>query len=87
MQMNGNVLTVGLGLTIEEIREFEQFVRSRLEDIARIEVEEGTLLQSSALIALFVTLKHARPEISIPFLDQKKIVSPVCGTLHWVCHD
>lgn len=87
MELHGNTLTVGSGLGMEEIRELEQFVRSRLDEIGRIEVEAETLLQSSALIALLVSLKRSRPELEIPFLEQKKVVSSACGTLHWVCHD
>jgi hypothetical protein len=87
MQLSGGILTIGLELTIEEIRELEQFLRAHLEEIKKIEVEEGGALHSSALIALLVSLKHTRPEVEIPFLEQRGAISPLYGTLHWVCHD
>lgn len=87
MQFDGDVLTIGLDMPMEEIREFEQFVRPRLEYIETIEIEEGTQLKSSALLSLLVSLKRTRPELAIPFLKQGMITSSVYGILHWMDHD
>lgn len=87
MQFDGDVLTIGLDMSMEEIREFEQFVRPRLEYLETIEIEEGTLLHSSSLLSLLVSLKRTRNELKIPFLDQGFITSSVYGTLHWMGHD
>lgn len=87
MQLHGDTITIGLELTMEEIREFEQFVRTHLYEIRAIEMEEGGALHSSALIALLVSLKHTRPEMSIPFLEQREAISPLYGKLHWICYD
>lgn len=87
MQFDGDVLTIGLDMSMEEIREFEQFVRPRLEYLETIEIEEGTLLRSSALLALLVSLKRTRNDVKIPFLEQGFITSGVYGTLHWMGHD
>jgi hypothetical protein len=87
MQFDGDLLTIGLDMSMEEIREFEQFVRPRLEYLETIEIEEGTHLRSSALLALLVSLKRTRPELKIPFLDQGVTTSSAYGTLHWMCHD
>jgi hypothetical protein len=72
---------------MEEIKEFEAFVRPRIDYIDRIEVEEGGVLKSSALLALLASLKKTRREISIPFLDKGMISSAAYGTTHWICHD
>lgn len=87
MQFDGDLLTIGLDMSMEEIREFEQFVRSRLEYLETIEIEEGTHVRSSALLALLVSLKRTRPELKIPFLHQGLTTSSAYGTLHWMCHD
>lgn len=87
MEFDGDVLTIGLNMSMEEIREFEQFVRPRLEYLETIEVEEGSLLQCSALIALLVSLKRTRSVLKIPFLEQGMTASSTYGTLHWMYHD
>lgn len=87
MQFDGDVLTIGLDMSMEEIREFELFVRPRLEYIETIEVEENSVLKSSALLSLLVSLKRTRPELIIPFLDKGFIASSGYGTLHWMKHD
>lgn len=86
MQFDGDTLTIDSELSMEEIREFEAFVRPRLEYIEAIEVEEGKL-KSSALLSLLVSLKRTRPELSIPFLSKGVSVSPAYGTVYWMCHD
>ncbi len=87
MQFDGDVLTIGLDMSMEEVREFEQFVRPRLEYLESIEVEEGSLLQSSALLALLVSIKRTRRDLNIPFLERGLIASGTYGTLHWIYHD
>jgi len=87
MEFDGDVLTIGLNMSMEEIREFEQFVRPRLEYLETIEVEEGSVLQSSALLALLVSLKRTRSILKIPFLERGTTASSTYGTLHWMYHD
>jgi hypothetical protein len=87
MQFDGDELTIALDMSMEEIREFEQFVRPRLEYIETIDVEEGGVLKSSALLSLLVSLKRTRPELSIPFLTKGMNASDTYGTVHWMCHD
>jgi hypothetical protein len=87
MLFDGDELTIALDMPMEEIREFEQFVRPRLEYIETIEMEEGTHLRSSALLALLVSLKRTRPEVKIPFLEKGVTASDTYGTLHWMSHD
>ncbi|MCX6074515.1 MAG: hypothetical protein NTY39_09375 [Campylobacterales bacterium] len=87
MQFDGDALTISLNMSMEEVREFEQFVRPRIEYIETIEVEEGSILKVSALLALLVSLKRTRPEITIPFLERGISATDVYGTLHWMGHD
>jgi hypothetical protein len=87
MEFDGDVLTIGLDMSMEEVREFEAFIRPRLEYLETIEVEEGSLLHSSALLALLVSIKRTRNEISIPFLDRGVISSETYGTVHWIHYD
>lgn len=87
MLFDGDELTIALDMPMEEIREFEQFVRTRLEYIETIKVEEGTSLRSSSLLALLVSLRRTRPEVKIPFLEKGATVSDTYGTLHWMGHD
>jgi len=87
MQFDGDAITIGLDMSMEEIREFEAFVRPRLEYLETIEIEEGTVLHSSALLALLTSLKRSRSELKIPFLEQGSTALSAHGTLHWMCHD
>jgi hypothetical protein len=87
MEFDGDILTIGLDMSMEEVREFEAFIRPRLEYVESIEIEEGTQLQSSALLALLVSIKRTRNDVKIPFLDRGLITSGVYGTLHWIYHD
>lgn len=86
MQFDGDTLTIEPGMSLEELREFEAFVRPRLEYIETIEVEEGAL-GSSALLALLASIKRTRPELVIPYLAKGKTTPPGQGRIHWICHD
>lgn len=87
MEFDGDALTIDLSMSMEEIKEFEAFVRPRLDYIDRIEIEEGGVLKSSALLALLASLKKTRREIIIPFLDKGVNISTAYGTIYWICHD
>jgi len=87
MEFDGDALTIDLSMGMEEIKAFEAFVRPRIDYIDRIEIEEGGVLKSSALLALLASLKKTRREITIPFLDKGMSASAVYGTTHWICHD
>lgn len=87
MQFDGDVLTIELNMPMEEIREFEAFVRPRLEYIETIEAEDGTQLQHSALLALLMSLKRTKKELKIPFIERGEAISVAYGTLHWMYHD
>lgn len=87
MEFNGDALTIDLSMSGEEIKEFEAFVRPRIDYIDRIEIEEGGVLKSSVLLALLASLKKTRREVIIPFLDQGVVSSAAYGTIHWICHD
>lgn len=86
MQFDGDTLTIEPGMSMEELREFEAFVRPRLEYIETIEVEEGAL-GTSALLALLSSIKRTRPELGIPYLAKGKTTPPAQGRIHWICHD
>ena len=87
MEFDGDALTIDLSMSMEEIKKFEAFVRPRIDYIDRIEVEEGGVLKSSALLALLASLKKTRHELIIPFLDKAVTSSEAYGTIHWICHD
>lgn len=87
MKIDGDVLTIDLNLSMDEIVTLEEFVRPRIEYIERIETEDGSVLSSSALLSLLVSIKKTRPEIEIPFLQKEQTISFVSGTVHWTYHD
>jgi hypothetical protein len=87
MEFDGDALTIDLSMSMEEIKKFEAFVRPRIDYIDRIEVEEGGVLKSSALLSLLASLKKTRRELIIPFLDKDMTSSAAYGTIHWICHD
>ena len=87
MEFDGDALTIDISMSMEEIKEFEAFVRPRIEYIDRIEIEETGELKSSALLALLVSIKKTRPEMMIPFLEKGCYKTGSCGTVHWIYHD
>ncbi|PHM16957.1 MAG: hypothetical protein CJD30_08925 [Sulfuricurvum sp. PD_MW2] len=87
MEFDGDALTIDLSMGIDEIKEFEAFVRPRIDYIDRIEIGEGGELKSSALLALLMSLKKTRREIVIPFLDKGEYRSGTYGTIHWIHYD
>ncbi|MEK6659346.1 MAG: hypothetical protein AABY36_06675 [Campylobacterota bacterium] len=87
MQINGDEITIDLNMSMDEVINFEEFIRPRIEYIEKIEVEENSTLTSSVLLSLLVSIKRTRPEIEIPFLEKGCSTSPVHGTLHWTYHD
>ncbi len=87
MEFDGDALTIDISMSMEEIKEFEAFVRPRIDYIDRIEIEDGGILKSSALLALLASLKKTRRELVIPFLEKGSATSSAYGTIHWICHD
>lgn len=87
MEFNGDSLTIESSMSMEEILEFETFIRPRLEYIEIIEVVEDGALKCSALLALLSSLKKTRNDLEISFLDKRAVSSPEYGTIHWICHD
>jgi hypothetical protein len=87
MEFDEDVLTIDMSMSMEEVAQFEEFIRPRVDYVQTIEVTEEGSLRSSALVALLVSLKRTKPEIRIPFLEKGVLVSPKYGTIHWICHD
>ncbi|MDD2652549.1 MAG: hypothetical protein PHX44_05820 [Sulfurimonas sp.] len=87
MKIDGDVLTIDLNLSMDEIVTLEEFIRPRIEYIERIETEDGSVLSSSALLSLLVSIKKTRPQIEIPFLEKEQTISFSYGTVHWTYHD
>lgn len=87
MEFDGDVLTIDMSMSMEEVVQFEEFIRPRIDYVQTIEVTDESSLRSSALVALLVSLKRTKPELKIPFLEKGVFVSQKYGTIHWICHD
>lgn len=87
MEFDGDTLTIDSDMSMEEIVEFEEFIRSRVEYVETIAVDENGALKSSALLALLATLKRAYPALSIPFLEKGVTQSSSYGKIHWTYND
>lgn len=87
MEFNGDVLIIDADMSLDEIVEFEEFIRLRIDYIEVIEVEEGDALKSSALLSILVSLKRTKPQVQIPFLEKGITISPAYGKIHWICYD
>lgn len=85
MQFDGDAITIDASMNMEELAEFEAFVRPRIEYIERIDVEENAPLQSGALIVMLASLKKSRRELVIPFIEKGHYSASGLGTLLWVC--
>lgn len=87
MQIDGDILTIDLNMSMDEIIKFEEFIRPRIEYIEKIEAQEDSILSSGALLSLLVSIKKTRPEIEIDFLEKGYATSSLYGTLHWTYND
>lgn len=87
MKIDGDVLTIDLNMSMDEVIKFEEFIRPRIEYVEKIETEECSILTSSALLSLLASIKKTRPEIEIPFLEKGWSISSEYGTVHWTYHD
>lgn len=87
MEFNGDILTIDIDMSMDEIIEFEDFIRTRLDYIDTIEVKEEGTFKSSALLSILYSLKKTKPELQISFLQKGVVTSPEYGTIHWICHD
>lgn len=87
MEFDGDILTIGIDMSMEEITEFENFIRSRLDYIETIEVKEEGALKTAALIPFLISLKNTKPQLQIPFLKKTVTACEAYGTIHWICHD
>ncbi len=87
MEFDGDTLTIDMSMSIEEVSQFEEFIRPSIDYVQTIEVTDENSLRSSALVALLVSLKKTKPELKIPFLEKGIFVSLKYGTIHWTCHD
>jgi hypothetical protein len=87
MEINGDVLTIDSDMSMEEIKEFEEFIRPRIDYVEIIEVEETNSLKSSAFLSILASLKKTKPELQLHFLEKGSCSSPVYGKIHWICHD
>lgn len=84
MQFDGDAITIDVSMNMEEIAEFEAFVRPRIEYIERIDVEENAPMQSGALIAMLYSLKTNRRELSIPFIEKGRYSVSGLGSISWI---
>lgn len=87
MEIDGDVVTIDMDMSMEEVHAFEAFIRPRFEYIETIEVNDEGLLKTGALVALLVSLKKTKPDLSIPFLERRIFNAKGYGTMHWICHD
>ncbi|MDQ1245322.1 MAG: hypothetical protein QG565_1663, partial [Campylobacterota bacterium] len=56
MKIDGDVLTIDLNMSIDEVIKFEEFIRPRIEYIEKIESEEQSILSSGSLLSLLVSI-------------------------------
>lgn len=87
MEFDGDVLTIDMSMSMEEVAEFEDFIRTRIDYVQIIETAQESALRNSAIVALLVSLKRTKPELQIPFLEKGVFASLKYGTIHWICHD
>jgi hypothetical protein len=72
MEFDGDVLSIDIDMSIDEVQEFEEFIRTRIDYIETIDVKEDGELKSSALIAILTSLKRTKPELNIPFFRERE---------------
>lgn len=83
MYIDGDRVVISNQLDLSEVVELAEFVKTRLEFIEGVDIEEENLedFGTSALFALLASLKKTKPELDIPVLKQYK--SERFGTFNW----
>lgn len=83
MQFDGDTITIDISMDMDEIAEFEAFLRPRIDYIERIDVEENAPMRCSALLAMLYALKKSHSNLSIPFIERGHYSASGIGTLFW----
>lgn len=87
MEFDGDALIIDLGMSMDEVREFETFVRQKLDYICSIVAREPNAPCSGALLSLLAGIKKSSPNINIDFLQNGFIESELYGRVEWGCHE
>lgn len=86
MQFDGDALNLSWDMTLDEVAEAAEFIKSRLEYIEEIDFEDQprAFAVTSALFALLAAIKKSKPDIRIPLLDGGTASFEGFGTMKWV---
>lgn len=88
MQIDGETLILEADMTPEDIIEVRQFIAANLRYIEALEVDAPIEnWNSSALLALLVSAKKSKPSIKVPLLEGRELISPIFGTMNWICYE
>lgn len=84
MIIDGDVLKIDLSMDLDEVVEFKEFVKDRLEYIESIELEGETKeFTSSALFQILYSIKQSKPSMRIDCITQDLELDNF-GKIHWI---
>lgn len=85
-EIDGDALNISLSMQLDDVVKFYDFIKSKLEYIESINVEEEEFatFETSALFQLLFSIKNSNPKISIPIIDRESIEFSEYGTIKWV---
>lgn len=87
MEFDGDALIVDLGMSMDEIKELEEFLRSKLDYVSSILIRDKSASCSGALLALLASTKKSAPAVSIEFLEGGEFFSQLYGAVDWRCYE
>ena len=85
-EVDGDELNISLGMQLDDVIHFYDFIKDKLDYIEAINIEESELktFETSALFQLLVSIKKSKPSMSIPLIDNKEVKFTEYGTIKWV---
>lgn len=87
MEFDGDALIIDLGMGMDEIKELEEFLRSKLDYVSSIVIRDKNASCSGALLALLASVKKSAPTVSVEFFEGGEFFSQLYGAVDWRCHE
>lgn len=82
--IEGDAINISLDMGLDEVSELKEFLESKLDYIEEVGIiKDDVGFVTSSLFQLLVSLKKSKPEIKIPFLDNKEYTFAKFGKVEW----
>lgn len=80
MLSDNNIFTIDASIEHSELEKTRQDIIQNINNIKTIEVKQDDEIKSSGLLSILVTIKHSKPDIKIPLIDEQNSFLKGLGT-------